>query len=103
MGIVKDTMTRIALERPDSKFTEVLAAAVSAHNEIERVRGFSPARWALGRSPNWDQSFVDNGNETPDQGFLELLQGMETARFASLKARSEERLKRASRAGTLPT
>ena len=37
IGIVKDTMTRIALERPDLKATEVLAAAVLAHNEMERV------------------------------------------------------------------
>ena len=66
VGIVNDTMTRIALERPDLKSTEVLAAAVLAHNEMERVRGFSPAQWALGRSPNWDQSFFDRGNETPD-------------------------------------
>ena len=43
--IVKDTMTRIALERPDLKSTEVLAPAVLAHDEMERVRGFSPAQW----------------------------------------------------------
>ena len=64
IGIVKDTMTRIALLKPDLKPTEVLAAAVLAHNEMERVRGFSLAQWALGRAPNWDQSFFDNGNET---------------------------------------
>ena len=51
----KETMTRIALERPDLKFTEVLAAAVLAHNEMERVRGFSPAQWARGFSQNWTQ------------------------------------------------
>ena len=93
-----DTMTRLALERPDLKPTEVLAAAVLAHNEVERVRGFSLAQWALGRAPNWDQSFFDSGNETPDPSFLEHLQRMETARDAWLKARNEERLRRASRA-----
>ena len=46
-------MTRIALERPDLKPTEVLAAAVLAHNEMERLRGFSLSHWALGRAPNW--------------------------------------------------
>ena len=50
--IVKDTMTKITLERPDLKSTEVLAAAVQAHKEMERVGAFSPAQWALGRSPN---------------------------------------------------
>ena len=52
-GIVKDTVTRIALERPDVKSTEV-SAPVLAHNEMERVRGFSSAQRALGRSPIWD-------------------------------------------------
>ena len=102
IGIVKDTMTRIVLERPDLKATEVLAAAVLAHNEMERVRGFSPAQWALGRSPNWDQSFFDSGNEIPDPSFLEHLQGMETAREAWLNARNEERIKRASRSRNRP-
>ena len=40
IGVEKDTMTRIALERPDLKLKEVLAAAVLVHNEMERVRGF---------------------------------------------------------------
>ena len=79
-GIVKDTMTRIALERPDRKSTEVLAAAVLALDEMERVRGFFPAQWARGPAPNWDQSFLNSGSETPDPSFLEHLQGMDTQR-----------------------
>ena len=79
IGFVKDTLTKIVLERTDMKSTEVLAAAVLAHNEMERVRGFSLAQWALGRSPNWDQAFFDSGTETPAPSFLEYLQGMETA------------------------
>ena len=35
IGIVKDTMTRIALERLDLKSTKVLGAAVLAHNEMD--------------------------------------------------------------------
>ena len=81
---------------------ECTAAAVLAHNEMERVRGFSPAEWALGRSPNWDQSFIDSGNETPATSFLKHMQGMETASDACLKARNEERLKRASRVRNRP-
>ena len=69
---------------------------------MERVRGFSPAQWALGRSPNWDQSFFDSDNETPDPSFLEHLQGMETAREAWLKARNDARIKRASRSRDRP-
>ena len=80
ISIVKDSVSRIALERPDVKSTEVLSAPVLAHNEMERVRGFSPAQRALGRSPNWDPSFFDSGNETPDPSFLEHLQGMDAAR-----------------------
>ena len=55
-GVVKDTVTRIALERPDLKSTEVLVAAPLAHNEMKRVRGFSQSQWTLGRSPIRDQS-----------------------------------------------
>ena len=69
---------------------------------MERVRGFSPAQWAPGRARNWDQSFFVSGNETPDPSFLEHLQGMETGRDAWLKARYEERPKRASRARNRP-
>ena len=69
---------------------------------MERVRGFSPAQWARGRTANWCRSFFDSGNETPDPSFLEHLQGMETARDAWLKARNEERLKRAPRARNRP-
>ena len=89
MHTLRTDPARTALERPDLKSTEVLATAVLAH-----VRGSSPAQWALGRAPNWDQSFFDSGNETPDPSILEHLQGMETARDAWLKARNEERLKR---------
>ena len=78
--IVKNTVSRIALERPDVKSTEVLSAPVLAHNEMERVRGFSPAQSALGRSPNWDPSFFDSGKETPDPSFLEHQQGVDAAR-----------------------
>ena len=73
IGIVKDTVTRIALERPDVKSTEVLSAPL-AHNEMERVRGFSPAQRALGRSPNWDPSFAaretKNGARKTDRGLM---------------------------------
>ena len=63
---------------------------------------FLSAQWTLGRSPNWDQSFFDSDNETPDPSFLEHLQGMETAREAWLKARNDARIKRASRSRDRP-
>ena len=50
IGVVKDTMTRIALERAGLKLKEVLAAAVLAHNEMERVPGFSPGRLDVHRT-----------------------------------------------------
>ena len=45
MGKVKDTMTKIVMERPDLK--EVMAAALQAHNETERGRGVLPTPWTL--------------------------------------------------------
>ena len=84
-GIVKDTMTRIALKRPNLKSSEVLAAAVFEHNEMERVRGLSTTQWTLGNSTNLDQLSFDSGNETTD-------------RDAWLKVHNEELFKRSSRA-----
>ena len=72
IGILKDTMTRVAPERPDLKSTEALAAAVLAHDGMERVRGFSPAQRALGRSPNWDQSFFDSATKLPLPAFWNI-------------------------------
>ena len=66
-GIVKDTMTRIALKRPNFTSSEVLAAAVLVHNEMERVRGLSTTQWTLGESTNLDQLFFDSGIETTDR------------------------------------
>ena len=58
IGVVKDAMTGIALQKPGWGMKELLAAAVLAHNE--RVRDFSPAQWALRRSPRWDSAFFDS-------------------------------------------
>ena len=66
-GIETDTMTRIALKRPNLKSSEVLAAAVLDHNEMERLRGLSTTQWTLGNSTNLDQLFFDSGNETTDR------------------------------------
>ena len=32
---------------------EAVARSVAAHDTIERVGGYSPAQWALGRAPDW--------------------------------------------------
>ena len=68
IGIVKDTMTRIALERVGSY-------QHSGHLDVQQIG---------------DQSFFDSGNETPAPSFLEYLQGMETARDAWLKEHLEQ-------------
>ena len=82
IGIAKDTMTRIAVERPDLKSTEVLAAAVLAHNEMERV-------WLSG---HWDVYRIGINHSLTVatkrllRVFWNILQGMETARNAWLKS-----------------
>ena len=85
----KETMTRIALKRPNHKSSAMLAAAVLEHNEMERVRGLSTTQWTLGNSTNLDQLFLDSGDETTD-------------RDAWLKVHNEELFKRASRARKRP-
>ena len=36
-----------------------VALAVASHNHQEMVHGFSPAQWALGRSPSWSNNLHD--------------------------------------------
>ena len=98
IGIIKDTMTKIALHRPDLTVQEVLAGAVLAHNELERVRGFSPAQWAMGRQPNWNLDLHDVGNDYPEPTMARKLQVMDEARQAWLQAKNTARLNRAARA-----
>ena len=44
---------RINSEVDDMSMTRAVAIACQAHNHLEMVHGFSPAQWALGKSPNW--------------------------------------------------
>ena len=52
IGLIKDLMTALARECPGRSCEEYPARAMSAHNEFDRHRGFSPLQVALGRTPD---------------------------------------------------
>ena len=102
IGIVKDTMTRIALERLDLESIVVLTAVVFCRKM--RWSGFVVSLRIKG---HWDvhRTGINYSSTLATKlcsRFLEHLQGMEAAGDAWLKARKEEGLKRASRARNRP-
>ena len=36
--------------------------AVAAHNTTERIHGFTPSQWALGRAPTWSNTLHEEGD-----------------------------------------
>ncbi len=40
-------------------FPEVVALAARSHNQVERVKGFSPTQWAVWRQPSWTEGLHD--------------------------------------------
>jgi hypothetical protein len=38
---------------------EAVSLSVKSQNQVERVRGYSPAQWALGRQPTWTEELHD--------------------------------------------
>ena len=63
----KSIMTKLATEEPSITPEEALSEALRVENEREIVRGFSPAQHALGRAPDLQGRFSDNGiHEVPN-------------------------------------
>ena len=54
--------TRIRSEQ-DLNVTKAISLATSSHNNLSIVHGFTPAQWALGRSPNWQNLLHEEGED----------------------------------------
>ena len=53
VGILKDTMTKIAHESPDDVTAkEIMSEALDAMNDLGRYKGHSPYEMMLGRTPD---------------------------------------------------
>ena len=47
---LKKVMLKLAEDFPDASPTQLRAMATGAHNELDRIRHYSPNQWAFGRS-----------------------------------------------------
>lgn len=51
VGILRTGADKMLQDRPDFTVLEAARKMCTAHYTLERVRGFSPFQWALGRQP----------------------------------------------------
>ena len=78
--------------------------AVSAHNTTERVHGYTPAQWAFGRNPTWDNCLFDpdpnsvNLSRDAAEEFQKKLQRQQTARAVFEQEILRAKIQRAQRA-----
>ena len=64
IGTIFSIAERIFREtRQHLEFPEAVRQSLQAHSQVERVRGYSPAQWAIGRQPSWTEGLHD---EDPD-------------------------------------
>ena len=101
--LLKDTATRIAKGRPDLPDKIVWSLAVLAFMEEERSHGFSPAQWALGRQPSFENTLLDEEWPAPatlsgEEVYFKKGAVKDEARKAYLDTKAKDRLRRGERA-----
>ncbi|CAE7365335.1 GIP [Symbiodinium natans] len=57
--VAKRTMRRLRNEAPDLSPQSLATLVVNAHNNSDKVLGYSPTQWAYGYDPNRDHDFED--------------------------------------------
>ena len=62
MQTIFGTATRIMSES-ELSITRAVSQAVSAHNHLSVVHGFTPAQWAVGRAPSWQNLLHEEGED----------------------------------------
>ena len=115
LGIVERTIQTIfgtAAKLRDSQkipMTRAVQLAVSAHNTTERVHGYTPAQWAFGRNPSWDNTmFEEQGGTTnlardSSESFLKKLSLQQTARSVFEQEILRQKKKNTHAVADLPT
>ena len=61
---IKHTVRQM-LQSGEKEAWQAVICACQAHNEMERVDGFSPYQWAFGRQPRLNGSFHDRAHDDP--------------------------------------
>ena len=83
---------------------EAVSLAVRSQNQVERVKGYSPAQWALGRQPTWTESLHDEHSDTVNlaregtEAFAKRMEIQAKARAIAEEELLNDRLLRAQRA-----
>ena len=64
--IVKELMTKCALEQPELSLEATLSQAIRTWNQREPVRGYSPYQWMFGKAPDFsDRMFTPELQKIP--------------------------------------
>ena len=104
IGWLKECLSRLTGQDPDLPSSQAVAHAVSAWNNKETVRGFSPRQHALGQVPDPCGRMFETEVSSLPSSTMEVLEGeidrsaklRLEAEITFLKWQAEERLSRAS-------
>jgi hypothetical protein len=93
---IKRIGAKLSTEFPDASGIQILAAACSAHNDLRRIKGYSPNQWIFGHAkPGWNDVFTRQG-----ESYERLMDLRISAQTMFLKHRAHEQLQSALRART---
>ena len=93
---IKRIATKLSTDFPTASGKQILAAACSANNELERCRHYAPNQWAFGASlPAWEDATT-----SPASTFQEIMALRVRAQEVWLREKAHERLLTAQRAKT---
>ena len=88
---------------------QAIAIATKAHNEVDRVNGFTPTQWILGRNPTWTGELHDEPEDRVNiardaqEQFAARLKTQIEARRICEEEMLKQRILRAQRAQTRTT
>ena len=100
--VLRRGITKNLSETPNETTDKAADAVVAAHNELDRVRGFSPNQWVFGKSPGIGDELAEgidnlaaNSREAPRQEFHDVAFRRLSAEKAYREAQAEEKWRRA--------
>ena len=93
---IKRIANKLSTEFPVASSKQILAAACSANNELERVKHYSPNQWAFGASkPFWEDAMI-----APTETFKDIVNLRMRAQNLFIREKAHERILTATRSKT---
>ena len=93
---IKRIANKLSTEFPVASSKQILAAACSANNELERVKHYSPNQWAFGASkPFWEDAMI-----APTETFKDVIELRMRAQNLFIREKAHERILTATRSKT---